>query len=119
MYFRALCSASLRAIYHSSLDCPVRKLPYCPQRHVLFVNNYMLVCTKWREVRKLLVRNTGSFPIFESIKKMSIKSIKVHVLWTKFGTCLFFLQISWQHKSLFVVGMKHISLRQVKTTLIA
>ena len=29
---------SLRAIYHSlSLDCPVRKLPYCPQSHVLFV----------------------------------------------------------------------------------
>ena len=35
-------------------DCPVHKLPYCPQRHVLFVNNYMLVCTKWREVRKIL-----------------------------------------------------------------
>ena len=24
------------AIYHSSLDCPVRKLSYCPQRHVFF-----------------------------------------------------------------------------------
>jgi len=28
-------SASRRAIYHSSLDCPVSKLPHCPQSHVL------------------------------------------------------------------------------------
>jgi len=27
----------LRTIYHSSLYCPVRKLSYCPQSHVLFV----------------------------------------------------------------------------------
>jgi len=29
--------ASIRLIYHYSLNCPVRKLPYCPQRYVLCV----------------------------------------------------------------------------------
>ena len=52
MFFRAICSLrsgqsklerymafsfALGAMYHSSLDCLVRKLPYCPQSHVLFV----------------------------------------------------------------------------------
>ena len=27
------------AVYHSSLDSPVRKLVYCPQGHVVFVNS--------------------------------------------------------------------------------
>jgi len=29
---------TLRDKYHSTLDCPVRKLPYCLQTYVLFVN---------------------------------------------------------------------------------
>ena len=31
-------SAALRAIYLPQSDEPVRKLAYCPQAHVLFVN---------------------------------------------------------------------------------
>jgi len=36
-------TVSLRAICHSSLDCPVRKLLYCPQNHVVVLNNHQFI----------------------------------------------------------------------------
>ena len=67
MYFWAICglrlfspsyngiwpSALLRVIYNSSFDCPVRKLPYCPQSDVLFVNYIILIHTYLKNTLQL------------------------------------------------------------------
>ena len=37
LFNAVLIIALLRTRYHSSLDCPDRKLVYCPQSHVLIV----------------------------------------------------------------------------------
>ena len=39
----------LWSIQHSNLDCPVRKLAYCPQSHVLFVN-YQITNLVYNEI---------------------------------------------------------------------
>ena len=66
-------SASLRAIYYSSLDCPIHKLPYCAQSHVYLLNIAFINIVVYRNIIIHKRTHTWKFTYVKNTKYAKIQ----------------------------------------------